>query len=125
MTAKEFLEWALDEEYDLEDALRCLGDYLGRGDHFIQFPDADVLDEDGGPLENSPDEPAGFQEYLEKSRGRNLVLVGVKEAAEILGWDPRRVATYRSRGSFPEPIAELAMGPVWTRSQIEGYKNRD
>ena len=49
-------------------------------------------------------------------------LVGVKEAAEILGWDPRRVATYRSRGSFPEPIAELAAGPVWTRRQIEKLK---
>lgn len=62
MTAKEFLEWAL-EEYDLEDALRCLGDYLGRGDHYTQFPDADVLDEDGEPLENSLAEPAGFQEH--------------------------------------------------------------
>ncbi|MEW8957835.1 MAG: hypothetical protein AB2448_01795 [Moorella sp. (in: firmicutes)] len=51
-------------------------------------------------------------------------LVGVKEAAEILGWDTRRVATYRSRGSFPEPVAELAMGPVWYRSQIEEYKKQ-
>lgn len=51
-------------------------------------------------------------------------LVGVKEAAEILGWDVRRVATYRSRGSFPEPVAELAMGPVWYRSQIEEYKRQ-
>jgi hypothetical protein len=49
-------------------------------------------------------------------------LVGVKEAAEILGWDPRKVATYRSRGRFPEPIAVLAMGPVWYRQQIEDYK---
>lgn len=49
-------------------------------------------------------------------------LVGVKEAAEILGWDVRRVATYRSRGSFPEPMAVMAMGPVWTREQIENYK---
>jgi hypothetical protein len=53
-------------------------------------------------------------------------LLGVKEASELLGWDPRRVSTYRSRGTFPEPIAELAMGPVWYRWQIEefaeGYK---
>ena len=67
MTAKEFLEWAL-EEYDLEDALRCLGDYLGRGDHYTQFPDADVLDEDGAPLSESAEEPARFQEYWEKHR---------------------------------------------------------
>lgn len=51
-------------------------------------------------------------------------LVGVREAAEILGWDPRRVATYRSRGSFPEPIAELAAGPVWTKRQIERYRKK-
>jgi hypothetical protein len=49
-------------------------------------------------------------------------LVGVKEAAIILGWDPRKVATYRARGSFPGPIEELAMGPVWYRSQIEEMK---
>jgi hypothetical protein len=49
-------------------------------------------------------------------------LVGVKEVAELLEWDPRRVTTYRSRGSFPPPVAELAMGPVWLRSQIEAYK---
>lgn len=52
----------------------------------------------------------------------NPELVGVKEAAAILNWDPRRVATYRSRGKFPEPIAVLAMGPVWYRQQIEDYK---
>jgi len=51
-------------------------------------------------------------------------LVGLKEAAQILGWDPRRVATYRSRGSFPEPVAELAAGPLWTRQQIEEYKKQ-
>jgi hypothetical protein len=66
MTAKEFLEWALDEEYDLEDALRALGSYIGAKEtYFIEFPDADVLDQDGGPLEESPEEPAGFQEYWE------------------------------------------------------------
>jgi hypothetical protein len=51
-------------------------------------------------------------------------LIGLKEAAEIIGWDPRKVATYRSRGSFPEPIAELAMGPVWRKSQIEKFKEK-
>lgn len=51
-------------------------------------------------------------------------LVGVKEAAEILGWDPRRVATYRKRGTFPEPVQELAMGPLWTRQQIEEYAKK-
>ena len=49
-------------------------------------------------------------------------LAGVAEAAEILGWDKRRVSTYISRGSFPEPLQRLASGPVWTYKQIEEYK---
>lgn len=40
-------------------------------------------------------------------------LVGVAEAADILGWDKRRVATYIKRGSFPEPVESLAGGRVW------------
>ena len=59
---------------------------------------------------------------MEKDKYAAEDLVGLKEAAEILGWDPRRVSTYRSRGTFPEPIAELASGPVWVRDQIEKYK---
>lgn len=49
-------------------------------------------------------------------------LVGLAEAAEILGWDKRRVATYRKRGAFPDPIQQLASGPIWTQKQIEDYR---
>ncbi len=45
-------------------------------------------------------------------------LVGHKEVAEILGWDSRKVATYRKRGRLPEPLVELASGPVWLRCDI-------
>ena len=48
-------------------------------------------------------------------------LVGVAEAAEILGWDKRRVFTYISRDSFPEPVAYPASGRIWRRADIEGY----
>lgn len=48
-------------------------------------------------------------------------LVGVAEAAGILGWDKRRVATYISRGSFPQPLAELASGRVWAREDITSF----
>jgi hypothetical protein len=51
-----------------------------------------------------------------------IELFGVKEAAAILGWAPLKVATYRCRGSLPEPVAEMAMGPVWYKSLIEEYK---
>ena len=53
---------------------------------------------------------------------RQQPVVGLKEAAEILGWDPRRVTTYRKRGSFPEPIQTLAATSVWFKSQIEDWK---
>ncbi len=48
-------------------------------------------------------------------------LVGVTEAAAILGWDRRRVATYVSRGAFPEPVAALASGRVWRREDVEAF----
>jgi len=48
-------------------------------------------------------------------------LVGVAEAAAILEWDKRRIFTYISRGSFPEPVALLASGRVWRREDIEVY----
>jgi hypothetical protein len=48
-------------------------------------------------------------------------LVGVSEAATILGWDRRRVITYVDRGAFPEPIASLASGRVWRRDDVESF----
>jgi len=65
---------------------------------------------------------------LRKHAGRSTLtisevprLVGVAEAASILGWDKRRIFTYLSRGSFPHPVAALASGRVWLRSDIEAY----
>jgi hypothetical protein len=69
----------------------------------------------------SVDEEAWLR-YRAGRHARRDELVGLREAAEILNWDPRKVATYRARGSFPRPVAELAAGPVWLRSQIEIYK---
>ena len=37
-------------------------------------------------------------------------VVGVAEAAEIMGWDKRRVVTYIDRGSFPEPLDDARVG---------------
>jgi hypothetical protein len=48
-------------------------------------------------------------------------LVGVAEAAAILGWDKRRIVTYADRGSFPEPVAALAGGRVWRREDVEAF----
>ena len=48
-------------------------------------------------------------------------LAGVAEAAEVMGWDKRRVITYIDRGRFPEPVQALASGRVWRRSDVERY----
>lgn len=49
------------------------------------------------------------------------VLAGVAEAAEVMGWDKRRVITYIDRGRFPPPVQSLASGRVWLRAEIERY----
>ena len=48
-------------------------------------------------------------------------LVWVAEAAEIVGWDKRRIITYIDRGHFPRPLQALASGRVWVRSDVEDY----
>ncbi len=59
--------------------------------------------------------PVVFVEVLPK-------LVGVAEAAALMGWDKRRVATYVKRGAFPEPLAELAGGRVWAREDVVAFR---
>jgi hypothetical protein len=49
------------------------------------------------------------------------VLAGVAEAADVMGWDKRRVITYIDRGHFPPPLQSLASGRVWVRSDVEDY----
>jgi hypothetical protein len=48
-------------------------------------------------------------------------LVGVSEVAELLGVSRQRVAQLREREDFPAPIAELAAGPVWTRTSLTRF----
>lgn len=48
-------------------------------------------------------------------------LLGVAEAARLLGWDRRRIVTYVDRGVFPEPVAHLASGRVWRRADVEAF----
>lgn len=48
-------------------------------------------------------------------------LAGVAEAAEVMGWDKRRVVTYIDRGRFPEPVQSLASGRVWVRKDLEQF----
>ena len=47
--------------------------------------------------------------------------VGVAEIAKLLGVSRQRVAELRKRTDFPAPIAELAAGPVWTRTSLNHF----
>ena len=49
------------------------------------------------------------------------LVAGVAEAAEIMGWDKRRVITYIDRGRFPKPLQSLASGRVWLRQDVERF----
>lgn len=64
MTAREFLEWA---GYEASEAnLYCLTRYVASDIDYSQFPDAEVMTEDGIPLSECPDEPAAFQEWMDR-----------------------------------------------------------
>ena len=64
MTAREFLEWA---GYDVnERTLFALTLYLESDIDFSQFPDAEVVTEDGTPLNECGEEPALFQYWMDR-----------------------------------------------------------
>ena len=51
------------------------------------------------------------------------LVAGVAEAAEVMGWDKRRVITYVSRGRFPRPAQALASGRIWLRSDVQRFSD--
>src|SRR4051812_41557425 len=49
-------------------------------------------------------------------------LVGVKEAAALIGMQKSNfVRDVANHDDFPKPVAELATGRVWLRSQVERF----
>ncbi|MEX1046174.1 MAG: hypothetical protein WD757_06815 [Actinomycetota bacterium] len=48
-------------------------------------------------------------------------LAGVAEVASLLGVSKQRVSELRDRPGFPEPVAELAAGPVWRLPTLERF----
>jgi len=47
--------------------------------------------------------------------------VGVTEVAWMLGVSRQRVMQLRKRDDFPEPVAELAAGPVWRMFNLQRF----
>ena len=46
---------------------------------------------------------------------------GVTEVAQMLGVSRQRVMQLRQRDDFPEPVAELAAGPVWKMFNLQRF----
>lgn len=72
MTAREFVEWALQdvfEDYNLDEALQVLSQYMGKNsDFYVQFPDYVVKDKDDISIAEHLEEPANFQEYWQNRK---------------------------------------------------------
>ncbi|RSM69626.1 hypothetical protein DMB66_11180 [Actinoplanes sp. ATCC 53533] len=58
--------------------------------------------------------PVGETSYLPE-------LVGLSEISTILGVSRQRAAQLARKVGFPYPVAELAMGPVYVRHDVEDY----
>lgn len=48
-------------------------------------------------------------------------LLGVSEAAAVLGVSRQRLAEIRHKPDFPQPIFELAAGPIWLRPAVASW----
>ena len=47
-------------------------------------------------------------------------LVGRKEAAQLLGVSPQRLAKLMEKyADFPEPVAEISAGTIWLAGDLE------
>lgn len=63
MTAREFLQWA---GYEVSDkTLFALTEYVAGDIDYSQFPDAEVVTQDGVSISECAEEPALFQEWME------------------------------------------------------------
>jgi hypothetical protein len=64
------------------------------------------------------------EQEVELGRPNFPALVGVSEAARMLGVSKQRLAQLAARPEFPEPMVALASGPVWLTSGIRGFERR-
>ena len=58
---------------------------------------------------------------LAEPAGESLDLVGATEIGAMAGVGANVVGTWVSRGKLPEPVAVLAMGRVWLKSDIKAW----
>lgn len=66
------------------------------------------------------DDPTEIQRRLDATKARSA-LVGISEAAEILGVSKQRVSQLADLPSFPRPLARLRCGPVWGDAAVRSF----
>lgn len=80
--------------------------------------DITLTDHNGNPYPN--DWPTVRAEVAEL-----IGLVGISEIAEKAGVQANTVKVWRQRhDDFPEPLAQLKMGPVWSWTDVEPWVSR-
>ncbi len=50
-------------------------------------------------------------------------LVGVSEVARLLGVTRQRASALQTNQAFPAPVATLASGPIWRRSDLTSFED--
>lgn len=74
------------------------------------------------------DEVAGHVDTLAKALAEpepvQLDLVGQAEVAAMAGTKSSTVGTWVTRGLLPEPVAKLACGRIWLKSDIKAWLKR-
>lgn len=107
--------------------IRQAGDglWVGRGDDPSVEVSADTSEACVRALEAAVSDTLSSQKVPSFSLLIEVIpkLVGVAEAAEIVGWDKRHVITYLNRGSFPEPLESLASGRIWALDDVLEFRN--
>lgn len=52
-------------------------------------------------------------------------LMGLAEVAEYRGVSKQVISNWRKRGKLPEPLVQLAQGPIWSRETIVKHFAKD
>lgn len=52
---------------------------------------------------------------------QELRVAGLAEVAGLLGVSKRTATRYTTREDFPQPAAQLAMGPIWWIEDVEDW----
>jgi hypothetical protein len=108
------------------------------GSFYLRARDLETAIEDGLAMWREGLSRAGLSEHptvrfdvqdeqsLEAEAARPLLppLAGVGELAELLGVSRQRASVIARSKGFPEPLADLAAGPVFSKWAIEAFAER-